>query len=481
MKNKYIIIGLFLISLLGCNKFLAEVSQDKFIPKTVSDFREYIAGDGFDINNSQKSLNSEFLEMMTDDVEDYMGRGSTDYRLDNYGYYSWSKNPEYSTKTNNFQYDLSWNSYYNKIIITNIILSKIETMQGEDKKEREDLRAEAHFLRAWSYFQLVNSYAEPFENEEQAKKTKAVPVNKFSDIIDRTLEIGSLYDVYQIILDDLNKAITSFSESNINKANIRPNLATAQLLVSRVNLYLKDYKKCIEYSNKVIDNKDYTLYNISDKSKDEIRFISQPNTEIIYSYGNNTLKTNPNYLYGRSYCLGGYRISKNLLSEYYSSSNMDKTVKQEELSDKRLIVFFTNDRETKTTIKYDKLKSNKVKGYAFRLAEAYLNRAEAFCESGELNKALDDINMLRKYRVKDVTPLASTDKEEVLNWIKRERRIELCFEGHRWFDLRRWGRPEIKHKYHIKNDDNEVEVFVLKEKDERYTLAFPYKETIKRK
>ena len=51
-----------------------------------------------------------------------------------------------------------------------------------------------------------------------------------------------------------------------------------------------------------------------------------------------------------------------------------------------------------------------------------------------------------------------------------ERRRELCFEGHRWFDLRRWGMPEIKHIWH---DENASFEYTLKEKDLMYTIPIP--------
>ena len=52
-----------------------------------------------------------------------------------------------------------------------------------------------------------------------------------------------------------------------------------------------------------------------------------------------------------------------------------------------------------------------------------------------------------------------------------ERRRELCFEGHRWFDLRRWGMPEITHVWH--ESATESHVYRLTEKDLMYTIPIP--------
>ena len=64
-----------------------------------------------------------------------------------------------------------------------------------------------------------------------------------------------------------------------------------------------------------------------------------------------------------------------------------------------------------------------------------------------------------------------TDQEELLEFIKDERRRELCFEGHRWFDLRRWGMPEITHVWH--ESQTESRVYRLQEKDLMYTVPIP--------
>lgn len=75
----------------------------------------------------------------------------------------------------------------------------------------------------------------------------------------------------------------------------------------------------------------------------------------------------------------------------------------------------------------------------FRLAEMYLNKAEAEAKKGMTTSALDDVDMIRKNRglqnslYNGVLPTGITALAVVLN----ERRIELAFEGHRTFDVYR--------------------------------------------
>jgi hypothetical protein len=80
-----------------------------------------------------------------------------------------------------------------------------------------------------------------------------------------------------------------------------------------------------------------------------------------------------------------------------------------------------------------------------RIAEIYLNRAEALATPGSsvLNQttALADLNTILTNRGLPSVSLTGTALyEEIL----RQRRIELAFEGHRFWDLKRLGRDIIK-------------------------------------
>ena len=62
----------------------------------------------------------------------------------------------------------------------------------------------------------------------------------------------------------------------------------------------------------------------------------------------------------------------------------------------------------------------------------------------------------------------------VKTFIKSERRKELCFEGQRWFDLRRYGMPQIIHRWG-------EQVYTLKQNDPSYTMPIPDAVLIKNK
>ena len=95
----------------------------------------------------------------------------------------------------------------------------------------------------------------------------------------------------------------------------------------------------------------------------------------------------------------------------------------------------------------------------FRLAEFYLNYAEAYLnddnKSGLTMTATQAINTVRKRAgLSDLT-----DAQTTLDACEKERFVELAFEGHRFYDLRRWKKAgdakyrTIKTMYITKNDD----------------------------
>lgn len=77
----------------------------------------------------------------------------------------------------------------------------------------------------------------------------------------------------------------------------------------------------------------------------------------------------------------------------------------------------------------------------FRLAEIYLNLAEAQCALGQLDAAIAALNVVRlRAQQPDITLVSGFEKSQdfLMQRIRNERRVELCFEGHRFYDQRRW-------------------------------------------
>ena len=81
----------------SCNDFLEEKSQDLYIPKTVDDYREFIAGEALQHGHSNGVVLGEYLDVLTDDVAEKVNprrKNTVDSRETTWGYYSWQLDPE---------------------------------------------------------------------------------------------------------------------------------------------------------------------------------------------------------------------------------------------------------------------------------------------------------------------------------------------------------------------------------------------------
>ena len=118
-----------------------------------------------------------------------------------------------------------------------------------------------------------------------------------------------------------------------------------------------------------------------------------------------------------------------------------------------------------------------------RNAEAYLNIAEACAMLGDAS-ANTYLNALRSMRIQGYSA-QSYSGEELVSQIRNERRKELCFEGHRWFDLRRYSvsnpYPYSKRIYRSypfytgsgTGNLNYIYTYVLEENDPAYVFDIP--------
>ena len=156
MKKLTTILILLSMVLTSCSDFLEETSQDLIVPKTVSDYREFLFGEAY---FRDEAYIHTWLDVMTDDaVENLKGSRwlGSDTRPKAFGYYTWQQNPEEAV-TGGLNHDISWDKYYHSILICNVVLDAMGDMEGS-KAEKDDLSAEAYAQRAFCYYMLVNLY-----------------------------------------------------------------------------------------------------------------------------------------------------------------------------------------------------------------------------------------------------------------------------------------------------------------------------------
>ena len=125
----------------------------------------------------------------------------------------------------------------------------------------------------------------------------------------------------------------------------------------------------------------------------------------------------------------------------------------------------------------------------FRLAEFYLNYAEAEFYLGNEEECRNAINRVRN-RESVKMPAVIESGDQLLEKLRNERRIELVFENHRYFDLRRWRIAEVYENIDakgievVKKDDgtfsyNPITVLERKFLPQHYLLPIPRSEIIK--
>lgn len=466
MENK--IITFLILGLLGlgaCSDFLKEESQSEVIPKTTNDFSELLLGTGYPDVNSPKFS---FVSLMDDDCALFLtyitkepdSQVETSAAITNFPIYSWqpylSDYDGYDAEINISPSSTAYGQFYAKILGCNAVLDYIDEAVGPDN-EKDRVKAEALAVRSLLYFQLVNIYGEPYNHDKEAL---GVPVRLTADLTEEHLKrqtVGYIYE--EIIVKGLVEAARLMDPLPVIRKNYRVNQPAIHILLSRVYLYMEKYEECIAEVGKAIEQGAVLL--------DMVNALDQIASGRVYApitYDNPEIE----WLFGPSAVLDGYAYQPGTAPAFRAL--------WDEANDRR---FLANNFRSQTgsdgtpnnSVLMTKPRGNNSFGQSIRSAEAFLNRMEAYALSGEERLALSELNDFRKKRIMDYEEVQLSG-QALLDEIRLERRKELCFEGHRWFDLRRQGMPEIKHAYKFEKG-GEVYEFVLEQGDPMYTIPLP--------
>jgi len=88
-----------------------------------------------------------------------------------------------------------------------------------------------------------------------------------------------------------------------------------------------------------------------------------------------------------------------------------------------------------------------------RLSELHLLRAEAYAESNQLAQAATSLNAVRSARITGYVAVSFATKDEAVTAILNERYKELCYEGFRFFDLKRKGLPVSRNSSDVQSSN----------------------------
>lgn len=471
-------IGLLMYS---CSDFLKEEDKDKVIPRTMEQFESMLHREGFlDVTWFYKS------EFMTDDVQEntpVVTTAKNRYK----GLYTWQYDVE-RTGEGDFADGNNdvWGKLYNDILVANYILERSADIVDADTKQarKSQLEGEAHFLRARAYLELVNVYAEPYD-PATAASMPGVPLREGTGITNR-YQRNTVAEVYAQIEDDLKAAIELLGKADMDVSLWHPTQKAALLLLSRTYLYMNELQKTVSTASQVIDLCPQGLYAMNKNITSAIVRVGNP--EVLHTWGEiaGTLVENAMegvqseipkiYRVESSFSTAAYGVSDDLLSMY--SPN-----------DVRPLLYFHATGGMNVTGKWHP-QFTQLGGNSLRLSEAYLNRAEANAALGNTDAAMADMKVLLAKRIDgDYSSLlpVGDNAMTVRRFVLDQRRMELCFEGQRWFDLRRsqsWYPKDVEHTFSYSTSTsgtigtvNETEVYVLRSGSPNYTIELPLAET----
>ena len=324
-----------------------------------------------------------------------------------------------------------------------------------DENKLTDLNTytgEVYAIRALAYSELLKCYCKAYKPE--TAQTELGVVLRTTTLDKQPLPRASLYDSYQQVIKDLERAEELLDEDNDAHSSAFVTRAMALALHARVALYMEDWQSAIEYSTELIESRNFALssavsYYTSNMTYFDYMWNYDVGTEIIWRIGFTTtsyggalgqsfLGFNVDYTYyypdyvPAQWVLGLYSDRDMRYSSYFYTL---PTGYNHGLQWPLLVKYFGNQDFINNALIY-----HTVMPKPFRLAEQYLIRAEALCrqQTPNFSAASKDINTLRASRIVSGGGINLT-ADNYIEQIAAERVRELYMEGFRLHDFKRWG------------------------------------------
>jgi starch-binding outer membrane protein, SusD/RagB family len=355
---------------------------------------------------------------------------------------------DFSATTDNGVLTTFWQATYETIARANNVITYVTPMDI-DTTLRSRLVGEAKFLRAFSYFNLVNIWGK-------------VPLKLKPQLTSETINVGlsEVSAIYTQIEKDLTEAASVLPVSYATEAG-RVTKGAAYGMLAKVALYQGDYETCLTNIQLL---EDLSLYDLVNDYANLFKAGSEDSAEVVFGirYINNdevSLGNNLNVWFSPSW-EGGYYFNAPTQSfvDAFADSTLDGSV------DPRLDASIGRDGQpwfNDTTFsaswseatgylvkKYDEemvdgvTKAQSVIPYNYlRYADILLMKAEALNELGGANAVVEAATAVDIVRNRaHLAPTSAATQADLRTVIRTERRKELGFEFHRFFDLMRWGQ-----------------------------------------
>lgn len=382
-----------------------------------------------------------------------------------------------------------WKSLYGGVFRCNVVLSNVpqiadaalDEVQDNGITRREQILAEAKFLRAFHYFNLVRLWGDiPMVTEANGVEEGIYP------------ERSSEADIVNFILSDLDYASQRLPEKWANRSESvsRATLGMVNALFAKTYAIKGaplnvDWSKVEEYCNNVINSNQYRLvddfnYLFDDEHRNNTESI------LVVQYLANSTESNyaPQLLLPPSITGDTWRKyitpSHDLLNAFDEEGDVVRkagSIIFEDINNIWTDEYYAVQKGTRWETRELPFpyKMRHADGwqsgdqiYLIRLADIVLLRAEAVnYTKGAVTAASDPLLIKIRERV-GLQPLSPSSREHMKELLLRERRLELAFEGHRFYDLKRNG------KFEEVMNNLEVEVLVSNKKEIMKYSAKPH-------
>ncbi|AXY73445.1 RagB/SusD family nutrient uptake outer membrane protein [Paraflavitalea soli] len=320
-----------------------------------------------------------------------------------------------------------WKDQYAYIYHANACIEGLTAAAALTPAVKNQLLGEAHFMRAFLHFYLVNMYGD-------------VPlITTTNYLVNNVKPREKTAVVYDTIISDLITAKKLMTDNYPSTNRVRPNKAAATALLARVYLYTKQWAAAETEASLVLNNSLYSLL------KDLNGVFLANSREAIW-------QLQPVNVAGGRNTWEGF-TSTPATATASPAFRLDTTnlIAKFETGDLRL-ANWTGFRKLTTgatvyfPFKY-KVRTNPTTvttlteySMVMRLAEQFLIRAEARIQQDKLNEGRADLDSIRLRAGLTALP-TNLDKAALLLAVEKERKLELFVEwGHRWFDLKRTNR-----------------------------------------
>lgn len=310
---------------------------------------------------------------------------------------------------------------YRAINLANHIIEKVPGIADATDADKNRMIGNAHFIRGLAYFDLLRVYG-GVPNKYGTLGVTLV-TSPFAGVNDGTfIPRASLADSYKQVETDLLKAeellLVSADRSQATKA-------AARALLSRLYLYTGNNAKVIQYSDLVINDQNYSLLpdylaifsgKLTTESVLELNFTSTDQSGMRTWY---------------------VPTSKGGRGDLAAHTSFVQKIQADPDDIRGTLYAFETNAGIYYPTKYIKA-GNIDNVHILRMAEMFLNRAEAKANADDLDGAKSDLNLVRARA--NVDPVDPANKSALLSAIWHERNLEFAFEGHRFFDLIRTGQ-----------------------------------------